>query len=478
MARNVARGSLLGLVGQFWHLVTAFLLYAFLARRLGPALFGEWRVALSVLAWFEIVVTSSVSKVITREIGRSPEAAARFGRAGYIGQTLAAIGVFAVAQAAAGPVAAALADPALEWLIRIAAFDIPLYALMMAASAVVLGRERYERQGIAWIVYATAKAALIAGAVAAGYSVPGALAANALSSLVGFGALFVRVGADTSGRGELWRTVRWALVASVPFLVLGLVQGVGAGADLWLVSARVRDEVAIGLYASATVLAEVPVFLFIGLNRVIFPSVAAARAAGEGIRADAYASQAVRAGLIVTVFGVAFVAALGRPVLELVYSAAYVPAFLPLVLLMVAGAGRTIQATCIELLMADGRRTRALVVLGGTVVAEVAAVIVLADRFGIVGAAAGTALASSVAAVVTAALLRSAVGIRPIGTLARSLAAGAAVSAALWWCASAIAPVLLPVLAVVGGLAYAGLLAALREFEGEDVATLRAAVGR
>ena len=82
---NATRGMLLGIVGQAWHLVTALLLYAFLARSLGPALFGKWSVTLSVLGWFEIFVTASLVKVTTKAISEAPVDPSRSERAGYVG---------------------------------------------------------------------------------------------------------------------------------------------------------------------------------------------------------------------------------------------------------------------------------------------------------------------------------------------------------------------------------------------------------
>ncbi|HEX9093004.1 MAG TPA: oligosaccharide flippase family protein [Coriobacteriia bacterium] len=476
MAKNVARGSLLGMAAQGWHMVTAFLLYAYLARQLGPVLFGEWRVVLSLLAWFEVFVTSAVVRVATKAISEAPDDAPRLARAAWVGQAVVAGTVFVAVEIAAGPVALVLAEPALAPLIRIAALDIPLYGAFVAASATVLGLQRYERQAVAWLVYATAKAVLIAALVVVGFSLAGALVGNALSSLVGLAAMFVATRSDRSRPASLWPVAASMLVASVPFLALSLIEGVGQHVDLWLVSGLVADRAPVGLYAAATVLAEVPVFLFLGLNRVIFPSVARARAEGDPERADAYATQAVRTAVIVTVMAVAFVAASGREAIRLVYSSAYVGAFVPLVLLMAAGLGRTVQATCTEVLMAEGRRRAALGILASTVVLQVALVAQLIARFGMTGAAAGTAVSALVAALACGVALRRSVGWRPLATLARSAVAAAAVGAVLLYAQPSAAWLLAALPVAVA--AYMAALAGLREFSSEDVASMRAAIGR
>jgi O-antigen/teichoic acid export membrane protein len=476
LAKNVARGSLLGMLGQGWHMVTAFLLYAFLARRLGPSYFGQWRVVLSLLAWFEVFVTSALVRVATKEIGERPRETVRLSRAAYAGQALLAAAVFAAVELAAVPIARLLSDVSLAPLIRIAALDIPLYAMLMIASGIVLGAQRYERQAVAWLVYATAKAGLIALLVAAGFSLPGALVGNALSSLVGFAALVSRPGRLRMAVRELAPLAWGMLVASLPFLALALVEGVGNNVDLWLVSAVVANRAAVGLYASAAVLAEVPVFLFLGLNRVIFASVVRARADGDCEGADAYATAAVRTAMIVTVAAVALAASVGRQAIDLVYSAAYAGAFLPLVLLMTAGMGRTVRATCTEVLMATGKRGSALAILGATVALEIVAVAVLAGRFGLTGAAAGTAASAGVAAIWAGVALRSATGRRPLATLARSTAAAMVVGGGL--VLTAPSPLLLVVAVPVALAVYIALLHLFGEFSAEDRASIRASMGR
>lgn len=464
------------MVGQGWHLIAAFLLYAYLARVLGPTRFGHWTVVLSVLSWVEIVVAAGLVKVATKALTEKPEQASHLSRAAYLGQALTSLVLFAALVIAAEPVAAALGDPRLAPLIRIAALDIPLYAVFMAASAIVLGRQRFVRQGVAWIVYATAKAALIASFVAMGWGIEGALVGNALSSLAGLFAMYAAIGGQREGFSALMPTVRWMTVASLPFVVLALIQGVVQYTDLWIVSATVANARDIGFYASATVLAEIPVFLFLGLNRVIFPSISSARAHCDALLADSYTTQSLRTAVIVTVLAVAFTAAAGRQVIELVYSAEFMSAYVPVVLLMVAGGGRAIHATCAEILMAQERRAAALGLLGLIVVAEVATVAWAAGRFGIDGAAAAAAASMSAGALAAVLLLRVSVGWRLLATMGRALLAAGLVGGALYL--TSPSPLVMVVTLPVVAAAYAGLLWLFREFDAQDVAAMRAAVGR
>lgn len=484
MSKNVVRGTMLGVAGQGWHLVAALALYALLARRFGPSLFGSWTVVISVLAWFEIFVIAGVVKVATKAISEDPARCRPLARAAYAAQMGVALAAFALMEISAGPVAAALGDPALAQLLRISAIDIPLFALFMVASSIVLGRRRFERQAGAWIVYATAKATLIAGLVLAGFSVPGALVGNALASLFGFAAVFVPTQRTETSTSRFPELARWMIVAAVPFVTLALVEGISQSVDLWIVSATVNAKALVGFYASATVLAEIPVFLFIGLNRVVFPSFAAARAGGDDELAARYATQAVRLTIIVTVFGVAAIAAIGRQVITLVYSADYLGAYVPTVLLMVAGMGRAIRATCTEVLMADNRRAESLTILTVTLALEVVLVLAGAARFGIAGAAAGAGVSALVAAGWGMVLLRRSIGVRPLFTLARSVVVAGAVALALSFVApSLFAPTGVLLAETLGWLvlatvAYGVMLKLLGEITASDIASARAAFSR
>jgi O-antigen/teichoic acid export membrane protein len=475
---NVARGSLLGLLGQGWHLLTVFVLYAFLARKLGPAGFGQWRVVVSVLVWFELFINSGLTQVATKSITESgADGRRRVVRASYLGQAGFAVAAFAALELLAGPIAVLLHQPALAPLLRISALDIPLYGAFMVASAVVLGEERFERQAVSWIVYATAKGLLIAGLVATGFSVQGALVGNALSSLVGFAAVF-RPWERRHGEGpDLVALAATLVVATVPFLALSLSEGLGESVDLWLVSAAVPSAVLVGLYASAVVLAQVPTFLFQGLDRVLFPSVARAGAEQDARLAGHYAGQGIRLALLVNLLLVAIVAATGRQALTLVYGKAYVAAYVPLVLLMMAASGRTLRSVCSQVLMAEDRRRDALLVMLGTLATEIVLLVVLAPRYGLAGAAAAAAASALAGGAIAASLLARHVGTRPLLTLLRSAGAAAAVWAALAYLTPQ-APAWLLAAYPLAAVAYVAVLAVLGEFGPDDIASLREAFGR
>lgn len=474
MPRGVARGSLLGITGQAWYLATAFALYIVFARVLGPAEFGRWRVVLSVLGWFEIVLATGLISVTSKMLAEDRDRAPNVVRAAYLGQGAASLVSFIALIASADLIAGLLSQPELAPLLRISALDIPLYGAFMVASSVLLGVHRFERQAVAWTAYATAKLVAIGGLVLLGWGVPGALAGNAIASLVGFGAAFIVMRGGSSKFIEVRALTEQMLLASTPFLALSLLKGFGDTVDLWFVSANVEDATLVGWYAAAVVLAEIPVFLMDGLNRVVFPSVSRAQAQRDGRLASRYTLQGMRLALMVTGLALAIIVGTGQQVLQLIYSDAYSGAYASLVILLIAAMGRVVRAVGMEALKARDMLKWAIGIIAITTTLHVVALAVLTPRFGLVGAAASTAGSMILGAVLCYLVLRDMLGVAPLVTFLRCLTAAAIVAAGLLWMAPR-SPWFLATypLAAIG---YIAVLWLLREIGREDVEAVRAAL--
>lgn len=471
---SVARGAIAGVAGQVWQLGAAFVLYSFLARQLGPERFGEWRVVLSVLAWFVIFLSSGIADVAAKAIAERPADERFLGRAAYLGQLALAAVILVVMLVLAGPLAAALGEPELAGLIRIASLDVPFQALFMTAVGILLGRHQFERQAVALAVYATAKLVAISALVVMGFGVAGALVGGAVATAVGFAVTFRPLVGAKVPLAELRPHVRSLATLAPAFVGLNLIEGAGQSVDLWLVSATVTSAAAIGWYASALVLADIPLFLFIGLTRIVFPSTARVIAEGRTELASRYTAQSVRIGILVTMLALAIAVGAGKDALELLYSARYVGAYLSLTILMVAAVGRAVREACTNVLMVQNRQPTAISVLLFTVLGEVALLAVLAPRFGIAGAAAAAAVGALLGGAWSAWEVRALLGRQPLATLGRSAIAAAAV-------AFLMSRIELPapwvVLTAAGGtVLYLVALALLREFSAQDVASLRDAV--
>ncbi len=471
---SLARGTILGLVGQAWQLVTAFLLRRYLATVLGVGEVGQWLVTLSVLNYVEMFVTGGFAQIAAKRLAERPNEAPRIERGAYLGQMTFGVVLFVLLEATAGLIASAMNAPYLTPLIRIAALDVPLIAAFMVAAQLHLGKQHFTRQVVGMIAYATAKFLAIGALVYLGFSVPGALVGNALSSIVGF-AFLVAPWQRWSGRvREVVDEARGMGIAAIPFLVLNLVAGISYDADLWFVEA-IRGSVSAGLYGAAAALTEIVTFLFAALSRTIFPSIARAGAEGDEALVARYARQGIRLALLVTMLGVAVIAATGREALTLVYyKAAYAAAAVPFTILMIASVGRNVRATSADIMLARGQRREALSIVFGLTIAEVVLLVVVTPAFGLVGAAVSAAVSALVAGAVACWRLRGLLGRRVVWTLGRSAAAAAVVGCGLALLHPDVVWLIPSYLAACA--VYVGVLMLLREIDADDVASIRAAL--
>jgi stage V sporulation protein B len=473
---SVARGTLLGIGGQAWQIATAFILYKFLAHQLGVAGFGTWRLVLSVLMYFELFVNSGLVKVVTKRIADSPRDAPALERSAYLGQGALAFALFAIALILAGPIAAGMRDPSLAFLIRIAALDIPLVGAFTVATAILLGVHRFERQALGTTIYATAKFVAIGLLVWKGFSVPGALLGNAFASVVGFAVVFSPWGISDVTLRKAARDAGSMAAYSMPFLAQTMLEGVWSYVDLWFVGSMVSPATAVGLYGAAVAIRELPGMLFAGLHRTIFPSVSASHAENDERLVARYTTQAMRLTVMATVFGAALAASTGAQALTFVFSPLFAAGALPLAILMAGECGQNVRATGGEVLMAQGRRRTVLAVMTVGAALEIAMLALLTPRYGLVGAASAAAITAVAAGGAFVYVLRALVGWRIARTLVGSLAAAVVVGVLLAWWHPAV--LWLPVAYVLAAVVYAGVLLAVREVGKDDVASVRAAMGR
>ena len=472
---SVARGTVLGIAAQFWQLVTAFLLYHFLAELLGPSGFGQWRVTLSVLNYFEMLLYSGLVQVASKRLAENPGNRAVIERGSYFAQALFAGTLFVALQLGAGAIASVLREPGLEPFIRIAALDLPLVAAFVLASNIRLGRHDFARQAFGMTVYSTAKFVAIGALVWRGFSVPGALVGNAIASIVGFIVMFTPWERVHVSFKRTLSEARGMGLEAVPFLTQSLVSGVFSDSGLWFVQAF-KGSATAGLYGAAAALSEISTFLFAGLSRVLFPSVARAGAEREEGLVARYATQGVRLALLISVLGVAVIAATGREALVFVYTVAFAAAAPAFTVLMVAAVGHNVRETCTSVLMARGQRRQALTIVIVSTVFEVVLLAVVTPVFGLVGAASVAALSAVVAGTAAAWTLRGLLGGRIGWTLLRTVAAGAVVGAGLalahptgFW----LIPAYLVAVAI-----YVALLLLFREIDSDDLLSLRTVTTR
>jgi O-antigen/teichoic acid export membrane protein len=468
-----ARGTAYLTAAKLWFLATGAFLPILLARILPPDRYGVYKVVTGAMTIVNALLVTgavqSVSKFVAEDLARADEVH----RKALILQAGLGVGAAAFFALAAPLVAAALRDPGLVALLRLAALAIATFGLYAVFMGTMNGRRHFGKQAALDFTYSTAKVALILG-LAWTAGVAGALVGFASAGLlVGLlGLAFAGTGAPGHGF-PMRRLFGFAAGAMSVTLVVNLL----LQTDLFLVkrlSAAGASNLQAGLYSVAMDLSRLPYqALAVPVALVLLPAVSRGVALGEPAAAAAALRGALRYVLIGVGLCATILAANALPLLLLVFKPGYALAAVPL---RIAPFG--MLAFCVYYLMStaligSGRPFLAAAIGAVTLAVDVALNALLIPRHGLLGAAAATCGALAIGAVLSAVVIRSILHASlPLTTLARVAIAAAATAAA-----SSLWPVTGPVVLIKGGILtalFGGALLVLREIGREDFDRFRA----
>lgn len=435
-------------LGEALARIVAFGTTIYLARVLGPGLYGVVAVATGVLLYLTQIADAGV------ELAGMTDAAGGASRASAVAGRVIAVrlGIAAVVMAIVWPLGwwgMAQPDGA---VLALSTLALPFTAL--SVRWIYLGLERPTPVAASRIVADLVGGALTFALVRSATDVRWAPVATAIGLGVGTALLHrglpglgVRLVAD----GDRARVT--ALLARgrrlVLFTLLGLVL---YNVDL-LILRVLRGDADAGRYAAAYVLISFCANLMIAYSHTVLPSMARDPSPTPGT-ASAYGTGLVVAWLVT--LPVAVGGALVAPwLVTLLFGSAYADGAPALQVLVLSVPIAALREMAVAALIARHRESSLLTVNSAAAVVNVGLNVALIPRFGVVGAAWATVLSEIVRLILAATAVRVAVpGARPWQSLARVTAAGAGMGLAVWLSGTAASPLAL----VVGGVAYPVLL--------------------
>lgn len=470
---SLARGTIALLAAQFAFLVGGYAVHFFLGRRLGPADYGTFGVVMAFLVWMEVSLTGGFPYAIRKFGAEMEESLPSIARAAMRGQFVYAALIMAIALIAAPWVAAAMRDPGLTGLIRLAALDIPIYAFYFCYTAVLNGRRDYTKQAASMVSYAAAKVAGILILVSLGFGVVGALIGNILASVVG-----LAVAAMVAGR--LRKAPPYPIRNLINFAgstaVLGIAFTLLISIDLFAVKAMLRSAEAVGYYAAANTLARAPFYLFLGIATATLPALSKAASRTDHELVSKYIGQSLRVHMMLLAPLTAIISGTAPIIINILYSERYAAAATSLAVLVVALMLFGFLHALYNILVATGdTRTP---ILGTTLLTATAIILnlLLLPRFGAIGAAIAAVVVAAAGLIFSGVICARRFGrmIAPIVALRIAAAAVVVYVGARWAANLEVGPAILyPALLS----AYVALLAAMGEISREDIIKTTSAIG-
>jgi len=413
---RLARGTVFAMGAQVAAAALGFALTLFLARRLGPTLFGRYGVIISFLAWAEFLVITGIPDAAARAIAADDRRRRGIFRAGLRLEALAAVLLFTGFWLAAPWFSAALFhNPELTGAFRLAAVDIPFYALFALHIGYLRGVRGFARQSVAITVYAAMRFLCTAALVLAGLSLQGALLGNAAGSLAALVLARLLVTRDLRRAEESDHPAAGLAAYALPLVTGVLLFNALISVDLWMVERVVAVDGEVGLYTAIWNMARTPYFIFMGLSVVLFPGLSRVLAAGDAEKARRQVAEAVRLFLLIVLPLVAVAATTGSGLLGLAFSEAYEPLRSgPLFAVLIAGyALLSFGLIWSAALTAHGRPLLVAGINLGLLALQVVLTGLFIPRYGLSGAVMATLITGGISLFAGMVCLSGLFGVRP-----------------------------------------------------------------
>lgn len=324
----VAKGSIYALLSKLIFLFCGFIIHIFLARRLGPEIYGLYALVMSMLIWVELTVLvgipSTYRKVVSEDSAFIDSTMYSLKRT-FIPYCLIVLVVFSFA---APLVSNIFNDDRLLFLLLIAGIDIPFFGMYSANVSILNGHREFLKESVSMSLYALFKVILVILLIQFGFGLQGAFIGNILASFFGFLVAFSFVKRQISQRSkrEIFDLKPRIVKFGLPFLLFILTTMLIIHMDMWFLKGLFNDDAMIGYYSVSSNLSKPIYFLIIGIIAVTFPAFSKAVCENNMFLSQKYIMQSMRTILVILLPLAVLVFSTSDELIILLFTSEYLPA--------------------------------------------------------------------------------------------------------------------------------------------------------
>lgn len=415
--RHTLDGAFWGLIAQALMVPTGLATVIYLTRTMGPGGYGQYAVVLTIITWLEFAIVAMFSRTTVKLVSDAepwrPAATTLVRLSLMTGLLLAGL-----LWLGADVIAAAADAPHLAWPLRLAAVDIPLFALAQGHISVMIARGQFRHRALVtagrWLV----RLALIVLLVELGFGLRGAILGCIGASVTELALARWYCRPPLRRRGSVTLRRIWQYAA--PLAVAGVSFRLLDGLDLLAWKALGATEAQAGIYAAALSLALMPGILSLACSVLLLSSLARLLREQRDDEARKLGRDAWWAILLLMPFAF-LLAASGTELSVLLFGPAFEAAGPLLALLVFAGVGRLLISLGISMLTAYGRPGLASALVGPLVPLSLFGYVLVIPALGATGAAVVSIAVCLLGGLVcSAAVTRQSGIVPPVSTLMRS----------------------------------------------------------
>lgn len=383
------KGIIYLIIAHVAFLISNFVLHIFIARTLGPELYGLFGVVNSFILLNEILLFRCVFDTLSVFVAEHRSAVNTIMRATLKWQ--AAIGLaFCLINVVCAPLLAALMkDPSLSSYIRIAAFILPIMGFSTVFLGVMNGLRQFAGQALIFLLYSGARVIAPIGLILAGFSVKGAVIGLLVADLVRLvlAAWYCRhPGSDPMPDGKA------ILVFALQLVGISFFASLIMNIDLLAVKAFLGNNLQTGLYSSAVASSKIQLLLMAPISMTVIPSIAKSIAEGDRVATQRYIQLALKLVLLLILpTSILFVSA-NKPIIAFLFGQHFLPAAGAFNILIVGGIFLSLKAVISSIIVAAGRPLQVVAVGGTSLFLDSILLAVFIPRYGFLGAAYATGI--------------------------------------------------------------------------------------
>jgi len=386
---RVGKGTLYHMAARGIFLVSDFAIHVYVARALGPEVYGIWGVILALLAIAAQPLNSGLSLSVSKYVAEDNRRSSALLVKGIAGQMVLAAILMSGLIGFSGPISSLLDAPVLgNYLIQMSII-LPCLGAVAIWLGLFNGLRSFGRETIVMSAYPLVRSLAAILFISLGYGLEGIIWGFIVG--IGFSVLIAWLLYRAPEERVEFAGSRLTRFA-VPVFIMGMVMIAIPNIDLLFVKGMVLDEKDVGVYNSARTLAKSFYFFFLAIQSTIFPSLVESISSNDRERTSTYIRQGIRYLMIMALPVTCLIAAPGPDLLVLIFSRVYSGGGGSLTILMFGFTLLTLFSVLTTILMAGKRSGWAVAACSILMPVDIVLNLILIPRYQILGAAMATSL--------------------------------------------------------------------------------------
>ncbi len=364
------------------------------ARILGPESYGIVGVIVSLMTIFSLFLTSgfprATSKFLSENKNWGKDLIKKSIKFQVMFLTIATLFFLLIS-----PVLAYLLnDLSLSKYIAFTVIVIPFYAVFsLYTDGFLNGYRSFKQQAISYTLFSLSKLFAIYILLIIGFEVEGVISGYIIAALIGLIIAYYFF-KKISICGNKSFPAKKLIQFSLPVILFSVCMFLIFNIDLLSVKGILYENIDTGYYTSASIIARIPYFIFLGLAWSLFPSISHSTSKNDISRTREYISKSLRSMLMVLIPIILLVSATAKPLLVFLYTDSYVTAAASLEILIFGLGFLSVFNVLSHIVLGSGKTDIAIALVFFIFLLALVFNLLLIPSNGLIGAATATTIAS------------------------------------------------------------------------------------